>query len=961
MNCYPTNDTLDRVSNNIENSNGLQNTNSSQLSGHADESKCAVLHRISSNQYDITGITEELHKYGLPLQITEESYKYDLPLQITEEPYEYDLPLQINEEPHEYGLSLDITEESYKYDLPLQITKELSEYDLSLQITGESYEYDPLYEYNPTFKYEIPSTSGLGVNGNYKQMVVNEYDVKRIISEHKYALPFKYETPSTSGLNVSNHPTQAETQRMLGNSSSIDEPNYGQASLKFTLLNKSTDPLQSTSLPAYESYVIDNPSCELVRCKFGTSLLSWDGGIYSLSVRKIGLGLEAYQIGSVALQNKKKTSSINLLYSDESAGKNFSAVLHYLEEIFISLVMEEVEDIEEKHPVQVRSGMSIENIRHEAINNGVFFKKLSKKCVNIIHSKIKSDIYKCIPSKIFIDTNLASSHRFSFDERFHSSRFDTTMINSISNLRERIVRFTAQATPEFILSSFFGKFCGLYLQRQLLQEVKNIGNKISDSIQDFPISEIIFNTEVSLAISSYTNTGNIPQHSLSGFYDYVHRVVYKFEGNIHSKIREFRFFYNELTGTVSEIPEGDVSVYAHRLLEYFKYACMLSYRKKLSNVPNNRKRPLVDPCKRKNLEASTVEKYDVSSISNIGINSTHISEGIYFSAVKNSSFRHNYFEEVFLLEMKMYIRSLNIENPEFADLYDNIMGSIAKIIAIKLEKLELNLASHILIPGNNLSAIRGIVLSNGYHLDQFYKICANEIILIEQCDRKLSYGLSVEKCFFIKKSSYASKSSVLLIMPRRVKSKYCFSPEISLDILKSAILKLPGMVASTISSADDGFFARAVFKDFDGIVVAKKSLQEISELGRAILQSSHENKYLIGSSNCVVDEVMSIFPLYGIIGHDNLVSRARNIILYKNSKPIQIIDGILLSFEDEMRRLSKKSIILLGDTISLPTEDISNKLFDKFKTEVRNICINSFLEICVMRVENVLSNDHQPK
>ncbi|WP_092415235.1 hypothetical protein [Candidatus Ichthyocystis sparus] len=834
---------------------------------------------------------------------------------------------------------LDASELTFN-NYPSQIQQIVENQNTISQNTYETYECTI-----PT-PDEIYNASKFNVSNYLEQIqrqqivVKNHRVIAQIVSEHNYTLPFPDESHIISVLNTDNTHTKIQYQQITENTHEITQPK------NCILQNKK--PIPQASIPICESYIISTPSCKFLKSKFGTSLLSWKGGIYSLIVKEIGPEIEDYKIGNIVSPNKKASSADTR--NNNRDEKNFSVISNIVKNIFISLVINEIENVEAEYPIEIKHGMSIEDLRNAAINNNMFFEKLSEKYTNITNNM--EDIYKDIPTRIYVRTEIKNTARLSFNEALHSHRLTILITNSILNLKERIIKFITQAKPEFILFSFFSKFCGLYLQRQLLQEIKNIGDKISDIEQNFPIPPgIRSNTEINLAIRSYTNTGSIPQNNASGFYDYVHKQIYKFRYNVYSEIKKSRFYYENLSGTINEASEDDLSIFSDRLLEYFKYAAMCLYREKLSNNTSEKKNFFATSTSKTSASevASIDDKRNISCVTKIGINDDHIVNGIYFLAIKNSDFRHIKFEELFLMEMKIYIQSLHVENIDFSHLYANTMSAIASMMSHKLDKLELELLSTVLIPEKKISTIKDSILRNDYLLYIFSKICEDEFNMINQCDTNLPYGISMKNLLSQENKKnpdpYAYKTSISSITPRQTKPKISYSPESLLDLLRSAILKLPNMLQSKIQNADDSFFVNAIFKNFNGTIISKKSLQEFSNLGRNILQSAHENQHLSYRLERIVDKITKQLPMQNVIKYSKLLSKICN-AAHKDNKLINKLDEIILSFEMEIERLSRESIILLDDnTMSLPSKDTANKLFNEFRSEIKSDSINSLSEI----------------
>lgn len=901
-----------------------KNQNIDQSSGNITENMYGELHQISSSQYnnecDITTNTATTS-----VHLVDESYyvknyqmlsnQHDI-TQITEE-YEYKLPFQDEDE-------IPSTSKSNSNNY---ITKKghqtMATDEDSIMTHDDSYDQILTFQDN-LYDYRLPFQDYL-------------YD---------YRLPFQDEdeTVSTSELNNSNCVTEKEHQIMMLDKDETIKKIMDEH--KYALPNKCRDAIAfAEKITICDSYAINYPSCELIEYEFGTSLLSWKDGIYSLAVKEIGLGEIESKIEAMTYRRKYEAYG----NTNKHEEKNFSVVLHFLEKVFISLVIEEVENVEAEHSIQIEYGMSIEDLRNAAINNPTFFSKLSEKCMSIIEHKVKNDIYSIIPCKMFTTTNINDISFFAPNKKKRLNIFNNIIVDSVSNLIERIVEFITEIDSKFILFSFFGKLCGLYLQRQLLQKIKEIGNRISDNVSQSAVYPGIRSiTEINLAIDSYNATGSIPEHSASGFYDTIHRTVYDFKEEICKKIREFRFFYDYLSNTISESSENDILIFSSRLLEYLKYETMCLYGKKIKVVDkiNNRflyyENTIYNPP-----EMNFVGKNDISLISNIRINSNHLSNGVYSSAIRNSCFTHSKLEESFLLEMKPYIRSSHIKDPDFSNFYSNLMNMLASLVYHKLINLELELSSYVLIPGNNIYTIKQLILSNSYYLNKFSKICEDELDLIRQCDKELSYGISMTKCFFYEKELLTSKSSASAITPRRAENKLSYSPELSLDVLRYAISELPNMLQSTISNADYNFFTSALFKNFNGITIAKRSLQEISALGRNILQSVHENQFMMDSVEYVINECNYI--TYNTIQYNSLFLHTRGLVLGNYRSVRFFIDRIIFLFEEEIRRLSRESIVLIDNVVALPTEEIIDKLFNAFKNEITQECINSFSEICVRK------------
>ncbi|WP_092411570.1 hypothetical protein [Candidatus Ichthyocystis sparus] len=873
--------------------------------------------------------TSELNLQGYPLQAQQQ--------QTTENQYE-------------------VNYEEYGYTVPPQndasSTSELNLQGYPLQAQQQQAtesQYNVNYgEYGDTVppQNDASSTSGLNLQSyplqaQQQQTTESQYDINYV--QYECTIPFQSEEASTSELNQQNYPLQNEKQQIMENQYDITLGTHEHNEI--TPSNKHT----CISYPAetdVHSHIFNVPSFAFVNFKFGISLLSWANKTYSLIIREIGIGDIEKKLESMVLKQN------NLNNAKKYDKQNISLLLHHLEKVFMSLITEEIETIEEEYEIDIRQGMSVENLRRAAINNSSFFKKLFEKCSHIIENNIADDIYKNIPYKIFTQTALREGSCFIFNKKSHLRKFSSIIISSISNLKERIIRFITDSEPKIILSLFFGNFCGLHLQRRLLQEIKDISDRILYNIVTYAIPHgIRSNTEISLAINLYTDTGTIPSHSVSGFYDYIHSAVYMFKGEIFSKIKKYRLFYNDSSGAVVKASENDIEIFSNRFLEYFKYAAICSYRQQLVSTYNDSTNP-------SNIQNAGV--YDIECASRININSSHLHNGIYFLATKSSSFRHSKLEDFFLLEMKKYIRSANIKNLEFSCFYSNIISIVANIISYKLELIESELSSHILIPGNDISTVKELILNSDYHLHQFSKICENEVSLIDQCDIPLSYGVNMIKCFWDTKipsnpipSTY--KSSVSLVMPRQAKSKYSYSPELLLDVLRFAISELPSMVKSEIEKADQGFFVNALFKNFDGIAISKKSLEEISNLGKNILHSVHEKKIIMNTLEYIFHGTISSITTYENANESDLFYYIRSIVLSRGSKIGVLVDEVILSFENEIRRLSEESIILDGNTITLSTKDIENKLFNSFRSEIKLECINSLSEICTSRYTNYIT------
>ncbi|WP_092411568.1 hypothetical protein [Candidatus Ichthyocystis sparus] len=939
-------------------------------------------------------------------QITDKSYGYDLTFQ-NEIPSISGLNtnLQIIETQQQQTVEntnelAQTTEKSYGYDLPFQYEiPSISGLNTDLQIMEtqqQIIEYineitkitEKSCEHDPTFQYEIPIISGLNTDlqimetqQQQQQIIENTNEIAQITEKScEHDPTFQYEIPIVSGLNTDLQimETQQQQQQIIENTNEIaqitekscehdptfqyeipivselntdlqiienaDETIQIMNEHKYTLPSKYTHSVPYlTEAITYKPYTLDVPSCKFTNYKFGTSLLSCEGGIYSSVIKEIGIGEIETKLDEIIVINR--LSKYNCMNS--SGGKNLSLISHHLKKIFISLILEEVKSVESEYPVHIAPEMSIEDLRNASINNHVFFQKFSERCSNITRSKIKNDIYQYIPSKIYIATNINDNTNFQFNPKAHAKLFNHIIINSISDLRTRIIDFITNAESKFILFSFFGKLCGLYLQRQLLEEIKNIGDLISERVKKYFISPAIRSiNEINLAIRSYNTTGNIPSSSASGFYNIIHQVACDFMDNICTQLKKLKFFYNESIGTISESSEDDILIFSQRLLEYFKYEIVCSCQKKLKPVYKPRSKNLLSKNKKSSKTKHELD-YNVSCISDMHINSNHLRDGIYSSAIKNSDFKYSNLEELFLMEMKSYIRSADIEIPDFSCFYTNFMRAISSIIYHKLENLELELSSYILIPGNNIYTVKQLILNSDYHLNKFSKICEDELDMIRQCDKKSSYGISMTKCFFHGKELYTSPSSASSITPRRVDGKISYSSELLSDVITYAVSILPSIVRSKISNADNKFFTSALFKNFNGIMISKKSLQEISALGRHILQSVHENKFLLDNLKSVNNEKVDY------ASSDSFVARPDSVGITKNMNAKFFINKTVLLFEEEIYRLSLESIILLGDTITLPPQDIAYTLFGEFKRQITFYCITSFSEMSVS--EHVIS------
>ncbi|WP_141663548.1 hypothetical protein, partial [Candidatus Ichthyocystis sparus] len=677
--------------------------------------------------------------------------------------------------------------------------------------------------YEPSFKYEAPSTSTFNTNTNdleiQQQAVENPYDIPQNVDEKflNYLLSLD-DVPSTSKSSVNISVVEDQQHQAMNN-----ECNISKATCE---TDRHSESQYSKVISICKSYILNAPSSKFLDHKFGTSLLSCKDGIYSLTVRKIGLGPIKNKLIDIIHHNVVGNNFLGK-YGEE----NLSVITYYLEKVFMSLVIREVENNEIECPVQIVSGMSIEDLRNVSINNNHFFDRLSKKCLDITKNKMTSDIYDNIPRNMFTRTNVCDSTKFVFYKKIHANRLNGLMVDSMSNLKKRIIEFITNAEPKYIASSFFGNFCGLYLQRQLLEKIKNIGNKISDNVLNYnSFPGIRFSNEINLAISLYDSTGNIPTHSSSGLYNFIHQKVCEFREDICAQIRQFKFFYNHSSHTISEASENDVENFSNTFIEYFKYASICSYREKLLSV--------------KNVKLNTSMMRSIEE-SNTDIPNNYMKNGVYLSAIKNhDGFRHKQLEESFSIEMKQYIKSAKIENPDFSHFYENLIHLITLTISDKLLNLELELSSYALIPGNDISSIKKLILGSSYHLNQFNKICENEIDLIMQYSSKLFYGIPMIKCFFPQKSN-VPKSSVCHIVPRLIRLKHSYSPELLLDVLISAISKLPNMFQLEINNADDKFFENTLFTNFNGRLISKKSLQEFSKIERDVLHIIHENKSTI--------------------------------------------------------------------------------------------------------------------
>ncbi|WP_141663619.1 hypothetical protein, partial [Candidatus Ichthyocystis sparus] len=472
---------------------------------------------------EITQLTDKSCEHDLPFQyeITSTELNTDLQImetqqqqtientneigQITDKSYGYDLTFQ-NEIPSISGLNTNLqiietqqqqtventnelaqtTEKSYGYDLPFQYEiPSISGLNTDLQIMEtqqQIIEYineitkitEKSCEHDPTFQYEIPIISGLNTDlqimetqQQQQQIIENTNEIAQITEKScEHDPTFQYEIPIVSGLNTD--------LQIIENA---DETIQIMNEHKYTLPSKYTHSVPYlTEAITYKPYTLDVPSCKFTNYKFGTSLLSCEGGIYSSVIKEIGIGEIETKLDEIIVINR--LSKYNCMNS--SGGKNLSLISHHLKKIFISLILEEVKSVESECPVHIAPEMSIEDLRNASINNHVFFQKFSERCSNITRSKIKNDIYQYIPSKIYIATNINDNTNFQFNPKAHAKLFNHIIINSISDLRTRIIDFITNAESKFILFSFFGKLCGLYLQRQLLEEIKNIGDLISE-------------------------------------------------------------------------------------------------------------------------------------------------------------------------------------------------------------------------------------------------------------------------------------------------------------------------------------------------------------------------------------------------------------------------------------------------------------------------------------------------
>ncbi|WP_092415239.1 hypothetical protein [Candidatus Ichthyocystis sparus] len=787
------------------------------------------------------------------------------------------------------------------------------------QLTNEEYGYDPPFQY----QYMEPSTSWFNTNAHaletqQRQTTDDQYGASQYIDNSGFLdyLLSPDQDHSILESNFNTHAVETQQQQVIGNKLDIPQISYEP--------NKYYE-LQSV----YKSYILETPPCGFLGHKFGISLLSWEGEIYSLIVKKIGLGPIRDKLENIIYHSVVS----NNFY--ESGGEDFSVIMYHLKKIFMSLIIREIENDEMEHPVQIRSGMLIGDLRNAAVHNSNFFDKLGEKCLDITQNRITHDIYNDMPKRLFTTTSINDFTKFVFNKKSHADKLNRVMVHSISNLKKRIIKFIANAEPKYIVSSFFGKFCGLYLQRQLLEEIKSIGNKISDSILSYDLFPgIRFSSEINLAISLYDTTGSIPTYSSSGLYNFVHQKVCEFREDICAKIKKFKFFYNDSSATVNEMSESDIETFSNKLMEYFKYASICSYREreKLLGV--------------KKVDAATLiikgtRKYNISCIKNIDMTNNYMNDGMYLSAIRNhNGFRHVQLEASFFMEMKQYMQSAKIDTPDFSHFYENLIHVIARTVSDKLTNLELELSSYVLIPGNDIHSIKQLILDSSYHLNQFNRVCENEIDLIMQCDSELLYGIPVLKCFTAQRSNI-SESSICRINPRLVKSKHSYSPELLLDIIISAISKLPSIFQLEINNADDRFFESSLFTNFNGTLISKKSLQELSTIGRDILHLVHENQTTIDILKSIVDEATR---LELNLENNNVM---RSIIISKDKEILCIVETIMFTFKEKIENLSRESIILSGKTITTPSEETAHELLDSFKTEITLNCFDSFSEICL--------------